>query len=68
MVKDDSNVTYNSSDSNKGKVKRMAVSLKEAPIFNGEAAKKIIRQLDNPPDKSQIFRKLESMPQIIKRK
>ena len=71
MDKDNTNgkdTTGNVFGKNKGKVKRMAVSMKQSPVLTGEAAKKIIRQLDNPPDNSHIFKKLESMPKIIKRK
>lgn len=51
---------------NNERVKRMAVSMQSTPVFKGEAAKRLIEMLDNPPDNSELYRKLKETPQIIK--
>ncbi|MEN6349646.1 MAG: hypothetical protein ABFD08_09670 [Syntrophomonas sp.] len=48
------------------RMKRMSVSLRPAPTFTGNAAKRLIEMLNNPPDNTEVFKKLEESAKIIK--
>ena len=39
----------------------MAVSIKPTPVFKGDAAKKIGREMSNPRDNSKVFEKCERL-------
>lgn len=43
----------------------MAVSVKSTPIFKGEDAKKLIEVINNPTDKSELFKKCSNYAKIF---
>lgn len=43
----------------------MSVSIKPTPVFRGESAKKLIKQMENPTDKTEFFNKCKELSKIF---
>lgn len=43
----------------------MPVSTKPTPVFKGEAAKKLLKQMENPTDKTELFKKCKEASKIF---
>jgi len=46
----------------------MAVSIKPAPVFSGDAAKKLLQLMENPKDNTAIFKKCVELAKQLKEK
>jgi len=49
-------------------VNMMAVSIKPAPVFSGEAAKKLLQLMENPKDNTAIFKKCVELANNLRRR
>lgn len=52
----------------KGEVDIMAVSIKPAPVFKGQAAKDLLCKVENPTSKKELLAKCEELGKIFKEK
>ncbi|NLZ51655.1 MAG: hypothetical protein GX892_00610 [Thermoanaerobacteraceae bacterium] len=43
----------------------MPVSIKPAPIIKGEAAKKILKEMENPAGKTELFKKCKEASRLF---
>lgn len=43
----------------------MPVSIKPTPVFKGETAKKLLKQMENPTDKTEFFKKCKEASKIF---
>ena len=45
----------------------LAISNRPTPVFTGEAAKKIIHQMEHPTDKTELFKRCKKHSKLFKR-